>query len=121
MTTEIKNAIIESVFLGDEGPGFLTATLFLDYGGIGQAFGHHSLYLPKSFKHHNCMSVAGHFIWRCMEIGEVSRWSDLKGKTVRVKTLNELIQGIGHIVKNDWFIPAIEFDETLPIFQQPLF
>lgn len=50
--TEIKNAIISSVSLDTGDRGLLTGWLNLDYGGSGQGFGGHCLYLPKSFTHH---------------------------------------------------------------------
>ncbi len=72
--------------------------------------GSFALYLPKSYKHHTLRSVAGHFIWRCMEVAGVTKWSDLPGKTVRVRIGDDgRIEGIGHIVKDDWFIPEQEF------------
>lgn len=106
---EVKNALIDSVHLDDGDRGLLTATLFMNYGGASQGFGGYSLYLPKSFNHHKLMSVAGHFIWRCMEIGDVRKWEQLKGKAVRVRTEDGLIKGIGHITKEDWFYPSVDF------------
>jgi len=108
---EIRNAIIESVTITDSDRGILDAWLMLDYGGSGQGFGGYALYLPKSFTHHELKSVAGHFIWRCMEIGGVTRWENLKGKTIRVKTEDGRIKAIGHIVKDDWFEPRKDFKE----------
>lgn len=87
----------------------LTAWLTLDYGGSGQSFGGYSLYLPKSFKHHQMLSHAGHFIWRCMEVTGVTKWSDIVGKTVRVRADYGKVHAIGHIVKDDWFYPAEDF------------
>jgi len=109
----IKNAIIESVSLDTGDRGLLTAWLYLDYGGTSQGFGGHALYLSKSYKHHADMGFAGHFIFRVMEIAGVERWDNLKGKTIRVKSDKDGIGGkiiaIGHIIKDDWFDPAIEF------------
>ena len=104
-----KNAVIKSVTLGDSGRGFLDAWLNLDYGGSGQGFGGYALYLPESFSHHDLLSHAGHFVWRCMEVAGVSRWEDLPGKTVRVRGDETGIQAIGHIVKDDWFSPGEDF------------
>jgi hypothetical protein len=106
---EVRNAIIGSVSIDDADRGMLTAWLHLDYGNSGQGFGGHALYLPKSFSHHKLLSHAGHFIWRCMEVGGVSRWADLKGKTVRVKIDRGIAVAIGHIVKDDWFNPSEDF------------
>lgn len=110
----IQNAIIESVSLDDADRGLLTAWLYLDYGGSGQGFGGYSLYLPKSFTHHSLRyNFAGHFIWRCMEIGGVRRWQDLPGKTVRVRVKGGLAKAIGHIVKDDWFCPSKDFEKLV--------
>lgn len=110
MKTEIKNAIIQSVSLDTGDRGLLTAWIQLDYGGIGQGFGGYALYLPKSYKHFTEKGdFAGHFIFRCMEVGEVTEWSKLKGKTVRVKIQDGLVVAIGHIVKEDWFCPKLDF------------
>lgn len=106
---EIQNAIIEDAILDDAGRGLLTAWIRLKFDGSGQGFGGYSLYLPKSFKHHEIESVAGHFIWRCMEVAGVTCWDHMKGKTVRADTSHSQVFGIGHIVNDDWFYPADDF------------
>ena len=109
---EIKNAIIESAEITNDDHGLLTAWLYLDYGCGGQGFGGIALYLPKSFKHHKVnMGYAGHWIWRVMEVAGVSKWSQLLGKTVRVRASWSKVYAIGHIVKNDWFEPEVDFKE----------
>ena len=107
----IQNAVIESATITSDDHGLLSAWLSLNYGGSGQGFGGYSLYLPKTFRHHTLESPAGHFIWRCMEIAEVTEWSKLKGKTIRVRKADEWgqIEAIGHIVKDDWFCPSDDF------------
>lgn len=111
---EIRNAIIESVTLDMGDRGLLTAYLHLDYGNGGhQGFGGFVLYLPKGFSHHQKDSgFAGHFIFRCMQIAGVESWDKLKGKTVRVKATQGRVEAIGHIVKEDWFCPEIEFKKV---------
>ena len=109
--SEEKNAIIRGARLFCEDHGSLTVFIDLDYGGSQQGFGGYALYLPKSFKHHELKSVAGHFIWRCMEIADVQDWSRLVGKTVRVRGSHSNVEAIGHIVKDDWFYPAKDFKD----------
>lgn len=108
----VCNAIIESARITTEERGLLSAWLSLDYGGSGQGFGGFALYLPKSYRHHNPSgpNYAGHFIWRVMEIAGVSEWSQLKGKTIRVRQEHSTVHAIGHIVKDDWFAPSFDFE-----------
>lgn len=115
MSEEIRNAIITGARINDAERGLLTAWLDLDYGGTGQGFGGFALYLPKDYSHHGILSPAGHFIWRCMEIADVASWDKIVGKTIRVKLdkpgFGGRIIAIGHIVKEDWFNPSVDFQE----------
>lgn len=113
MSERTENAIIESVSLDDAERGFLTGWVFVTYGGGSrQGFGGYRLYLPKGFKRGDAKSgFAGHFIWRCMEIGGVTDWSELPGKAIRVRIENGLIAAIGHIIKDDWFCPADDWKD----------
>lgn len=106
---EVQNAIIESVEITNDDHGCLSAWLYLNYGGSGQGFGGYALYWPESFDHHKVESVAGHFIFKCMEIAGVNKWSRIVGKTIRVKCDHSKIHAIGHIVEDKWFSPAEDF------------
>lgn len=108
---EIKNAVIESARFDTERG--LSAWLYLFYGkGGGQGFGGHLLYAPKGWRAHNTLGdFTGHWIYRVFQIAEVDDWSKLKGRTIRVKSNDGCIKAIGHIVNDDWFDPAKEFEE----------
>lgn len=115
---QVRNAIIESATITSGDHGLLSAWLHLDYGGTGQGFGGYCLYLPESARHHNPSlqaNYAGHFIWRCMEIAGVTEWRQLTGKTIRVKCEHVKVHAIGHIVKDDWFDPSVDFERMRPV------
>jgi hypothetical protein len=107
---EIKNAIIESVSFDTERG--LSAWLHLSYGGSGQGFGGFLLYAPEGWAAHTQPgNYCGHFIWRVLQIADVTDWSKLKGRTIRVKGTWGKVEAIGHIIKDDWFDPAKEFEK----------
>lgn len=117
MEIKTKNAVIESARLSTDDHNLLTAWLSLEYGGTGQGFGGYTLYLPRSYAHHTeslKANFAGHFIWRVMEIAEVTEWSQLPGRTIRVRAEHAGVKAIGHIVKDDWFYPSIDFEAMKP-------
>lgn len=107
---EIINAVIESARISNE-RGLLSAWVHLKYNGGGQGFGGYALYLPADFTHGGKPgNYAGHFIWRVLKIAGVEEWSELRGKTVRVKAEQCKVHAIGHIIKEDWFDPTAEFE-----------
>jgi hypothetical protein len=112
---EINNAIIEraDITIGDR--GFLDAWLSLNFGNAVQVFGGLTLYLPKSYSHHNILSVAGHHIFRIIEIAGVENWSQLPGRSIRVEGSWSEINRIGHIVKDDWYSPKDDFAQVRDI------
>lgn len=89
----------------------MTSYISLDYGDGGhQSFGGYALYLPESWDHHKLETVAGHFIFRVMEVAGVTEWNDLVGRTIRVESNHSGVYRIGHIVKDDWFDPKADFN-----------
>lgn len=111
MNDGIRNAIITSAKITTE-EGFLTALIDVCYGGgLYQGIGAYVLHLPKSNKHFTIKSVAGHFIYRMMDVAGVTDWNSIVGKPVRVVVENERIHIIGHIIDDNWFCPKKEFAE----------
>lgn len=110
----IKNAVITSAVIDIADRGCLQVWLGLDYGDSGaQGFGGYALYLPNGWKHHDQRSGnAGHFLYRCMEIAGVGQWDKMVGRTIRVQASHSEVYAIGHIVKNDWFVPREDFKEA---------
>lgn len=107
---EIKNAVITGANISIERGFILDMWLTLDYGGVCQGFGGYALYVSKESPNHKKESVAGHFIYRCLEIADVESFDKLKGKTIRVRSEDgQSIDAIGHIVKDDWFNPKADF------------
>lgn len=106
---ETKNAVIENAYFDTERG--LSAWLTLDYGGCAQGFGGYLLYAPKGWAaHKDGANYAGHFIYRVLQVAGVEDWARLKGRTVRVRAEHSKVHAIGHIVKDDWFDPAKEFE-----------
>jgi hypothetical protein len=108
---EVRNAAITSVSIDTE--RCLSAWLHLDYGGTGQGFGGYALYTPHLKDKRLALrgNYAGVFIQRCIEVGGVDKWEQLPGKTIRVRHEWSKIHAIGHIIKDDWFEPAVEFEK----------
>lgn len=109
MTLEIRNAIITGATLSNADHGVLSSFLSLDYGGTAQGFGGFALYWPPRKDKAFVPNYAGHFIWRCLEIADVSDWKHLAGRTIRAKASHSGVEAIGHIIKDDWFNPKEEF------------
>lgn len=109
-TPEIKNAVIESATFGTERG--LSAWLHLNYGGSGQGFGGYLLYAPKGWTaHDDPRNYCGHWVYRVLQIAGVDDWGKLKGCNIRVRATWGRVEAIGHIINDDWFDPAKEFEE----------
>lgn len=108
-----KNAIIDSVQLGPEDHGILTAYITLDYGGSIQSFGGYSMYHEPSWKTGG--NYCGHFIKRVLDVVDVQEWSKLKGKPVRAlfkdDSWNSPVIGLQNIIKDNKFIPSEDFKD----------
>lgn len=93
---EIKNAQIEKTALGfHDGFGSIkTAWITLNYGGSGQGFGGRSL----------GEKATDAFVYGVLNALECESWESLKGMHCRAIIEDELVVGIGHILKDKWFV-----------------
>lgn len=115
--SHIQNAIITSTRITTEDHGLLSVWLTLDYGGSGQGFGGFHLGnadSPEKNMEKGKGNYAGAFIVGCMRAADVTEWSKMVGKTIRVRLTEEGIEGrivaIGHIIHDDrWFNPTEVF------------
>jgi hypothetical protein len=111
----IRNAVIESTFLGVEDHGCLTFVLSLSYGSSVQGFGTYSIdhaAKVESIKTTRRPSIiAGAAIKAILMAVGAEKWEDLKGKHVRAVIEGGQIRGIGHIIHDKWFRYNDLFDQ----------
>ncbi len=108
---EIKNARIVDADITNGEYGCLTVWIRLDYGGSMQGFGGYSLGNTNIEKFtEEGGNYAGWFINRCLQIAGVEKWSQIKGKTIRVESDSGKVHAIGHIIDDDWFNPKVDFE-----------
>jgi len=109
-----RNAIITNARVAIDREFILTVWLELNYGDSSfQQFGGYSLGgLPGTGigNHAEQPNIAGEFLIGCMRAADVEEWSDMAGKSIRVRGDGDgfdfKITAIGHIVKDDrWFCP----------------
>jgi hypothetical protein len=103
-----KNAIIESTKLGFD-RGFFNFWLTLDYGGSGQSFGGYTLdEYSKETNEREGHAFGTDCLIQILKTVDVESWEQLKGKNIRAilsdDTFSAKILGIGHIIKDKWFI-----------------
>jgi hypothetical protein len=117
---EIVNARITSAKITFDRDIFLSCWLMLGYEGAGQGYGGYVLggapSESKNFSagdHANQPNLAAHWIAHVMAIGEVTDFSNLTGKVIRVAKdsdkFNAKIVGIGHAIEDKWFFQEQEF------------
>lgn len=101
----MQNAVIKSAEVYIEDHNLLTVWLLLDLGdSTAQGFGGWCLFNPNFPGNDR----GGKFIRRVLEIAGVKKWSELPGKTIRVRGSGARLDGIGHILKDDWFTPSTD-------------
>ena len=115
MSGAIENGIIESADIVIERGFVLTCWITLTFDGSGQGFGGYVLggspfdYTSNAAKHQDQPNIAADFIGGVLSVAGVERFSDLRGKVVRVQRDEPFgkIIAIGHPVKDIWYRPDI--------------
>ena len=110
MEDGIYNAKIEGAQLMFEDHGCLILNLYTVHSGGHQAFGSVNIMnrATKTFERTGG-NVAGWYIKRVFDVCEVDSFDQLVGKTIRIKEVDGIIRAIGHIIKEDWFEPRVDF------------
>lgn len=114
MNPEIRNAVIKSTMLGYEDHGIFSCMLYLDYGGSGQGFGGYGLdtYDNKTKKRKGTAYGLA-FIAKILDTLEIEKWEDLPNTHCRADATFGKINGIGHILKDQWFYPETDLKAYL--------
>ena len=109
MEDKVENAIIERVSLHTR-EGYLTMIIGLKFaGGSYQQFGNYALCCPEHYDNYELKTIAGDFIYNCLEVAGVNDFDKLAGKTIRVKRNDLIVKAIGHITEDLWFCPSEKY------------
>jgi hypothetical protein len=111
--SNIENGEIESADIVFSRGFILDCWLFLKFDGTGQGFGGYVLggspfdTNAKCAEHHNQKNLAADFIGGCLAVAGVEKFSQLKGKVIRVEREDDFgpIVAIGHAYKDIWYRP----------------
>lgn len=104
----IKNAIIESTFLGREDHGIMTFEIYIRFDkGVCCGIGGYVLdFYDKSSKKRVCSSKSMDAISKILDVIGVKNWEELPGKYIRIEDDGEwgsTIDKIGNIIEDKWF------------------
>ncbi len=109
--SQIKNAKIESTFLGWEDHGIFTYNIVVSYGGSSQGFGQRALDEPIHNEKDEFLCRQGtawgmEMVISLLRVVGVGSWEKLAGTPVRVKIKDGLIVAIGHYLEENWLEPT---------------
>lgn len=114
---EIHNAKITGTMLGVEDHGIMSSFVYLEWSGGGVGFGGYALDQYDKILEKRVGAPFGlDYIKEIMEVVGVSRWEDLKGKYVRVKSegWGGTAVAIGNLLEDKWFEPKEWFKQYFP-------
>jgi len=108
---EIKNAVIEEVFLKPSDlDGFSVLYIQFKLGDSRSGFLGYRLHnITCLTESKNPATFSEHCFNRVLKISNASCLNDLVGKSIRVKCLSSGPIAIGHIIEDDWFDQREEF------------
>lgn len=112
---KIQNALIESVFIGSEGHGIMTASIGLKIEGGGVSFGGYALDTWDKNASRRVPTVAmGIFVHGVLDAVGCEEWGNLVGMPCRVEfsgdgRLGDRAIAIGHFYADKWFRPEESF------------
>lgn len=122
----IENGRITSADIQFSRGFILDCVVSIEFDGSGQCFGGFVLggspfdTSAKCAEHANQPNVAADFIGGVMAVADVERFSDLKGKVVRVRRETKFgpIVAIGHPVKDRWYEPEKRIADLMKGFSR---
>lgn len=114
----IENALVTSARIELNDHGILDVWLLLERHNCSQGFGGYHLgahvFKPsqarevfQKTKHNYC----GHQLIRIMQVCGVLEFSACVGRAIRIGVQDRLIKEIGHITRDDWYNPTMDFRE----------
>lgn len=118
MSENIQNARITGADIVFSRGFILDCWVFLEFEGGAQGFGGYALggnpfdTKAKVAEHDRQPNLAADFIGGVMAVADVEKFSELKGKVLRVERESPMgsIVAIGHAFKDKWYRPAERFE-----------
>lgn len=105
---------IKSVHIYTHDACYVTAALQLNVKGSNFCFGGHQVFLSGMLGGQaGDFPYLGKFIFRCLQVCDVSDWELLKSQKVLVDISDGMVVAIGKLSGNDFFYPAFEFEKQI--------
>lgn len=106
------NAVIESADFSTD-HGILSMWVLLNYGdSSGQGFGGYCLFQPHRFNNGEREQWhCGLWVWTLLQVCDVEKLSQCKGKVVRAIYNDSGVYAIGHAIKDVWLCPKEDFSK----------
>jgi len=114
----ICNARINSATIDIERGFIITGWVYLEFGAGAQGFGGYvigGIGDARAAEHDKQPNLAAIWLAGVMQAAGVEHFSDMKGKIVRIRKVDEFgkIEAIGHAIKDEWFAPEQVFADAM--------